>query len=342
MTRRTSPLGAIAASALAAVLTALTIGPASAAPAADPCGPGSGSPARYAVVVHDPVVIDVPAVTHSEWSWERTIRRTEQEYILVTSPEHEEITWTRSVPGPVQYLWARTGEGLANGAGTETVWAGSAPGPDWSGPLQSRPGPPTTETATSAGDSPEGDGWVAQSARVIPAEVESGWAQALPPGSDPTGRTRESEETETSPGTSETPPAGSGWTRVPGSERTVVDIPAQSVTVHPGWTEQILIAPATPPIPCGEVIHTGPGQTAVIGTPPRRPGDGTTPQATGTGLAGPGSGTTVAGPRASHRHGPGPRVLPQTGAPATAVRTACALSMIAIGSLLIARGRRRA
>ncbi|KRC53163.1 MULTISPECIES: LPXTG cell wall anchor domain-containing protein [unclassified Nocardioides] len=56
-----------------------------------------GTPAVYDTVQHPAVVTAVPAVTHLEWRWERTVPTTEVEYSRVTAAAQGTWTWSRSV-----------------------------------------------------------------------------------------------------------------------------------------------------------------------------------------------------------------------------------------------------
>jgi hypothetical protein len=91
-----------------AVASAVTLG-APAAQAADlparDCGQPA-VPATYVTVFHDPVLRQVPAVTHEEWRWQRDVTTYEQEYTRTVTPAHSETDWTRDVPGTTEYLWS--------------------------------------------------------------------------------------------------------------------------------------------------------------------------------------------------------------------------------------------
>lgn len=129
----------------------------------------------------------------------------------------------------------------------ESQWADTTPGAEWTETDETRPGPTTTENATTDGDAPAGDGWVLQATRFLAAVVDTIWAAAAPDGYDATGATRvagtEHEETDLA---SPAAPAGDGWTAVDGSLVTVTDTPEGRIIVSPGSTEQVLVSPALP------------------------------------------------------------------------------------------------
>lgn len=108
MTRSTRYLtGSLATMAVASAMT-LTAPSASAADGADrPCGLVA-VPAAFVSVIHEPVLREIPAVTHQEWRWERMVTTHELEYAKVLSPATTETDWTREVPGATEYLWSRT------------------------------------------------------------------------------------------------------------------------------------------------------------------------------------------------------------------------------------------
>lgn len=108
MTRSTRYLtGSLATMAVASAMT-LTAPSASAAEVPDrPCGLAA-VPASVISVIHEPVLREIPAVTHLEWRWERTVTSHELEYAKVLSPATTETDWTRDVPGVTEHLWSRT------------------------------------------------------------------------------------------------------------------------------------------------------------------------------------------------------------------------------------------
>lgn len=95
--------------ASAAVASALTLaGPAFAADApVPPCGQPA-APAVYLTVIREGVLVQVPAVTHDEWRWQRTVTVLEHQYSRVVEAAHIETDWTRTLPGTTEYEWVRT------------------------------------------------------------------------------------------------------------------------------------------------------------------------------------------------------------------------------------------
>lgn len=108
MTRSTRYLtGGLATMAVASAMT-LSAPSASAAEVPDrPCGQAA-VPAAFLSVIHEPVLREVPAVTHQEWRWERTVTTHELEYAKVLFPATTETDWTREVAGLTEHLWSRT------------------------------------------------------------------------------------------------------------------------------------------------------------------------------------------------------------------------------------------
>jgi hypothetical protein len=95
--------------AVLAVTSGVTLGSSPAATAADGAGRACGQaavPATYVTVIREPVLRTVPAVTHPEWRWERTVTVLEQRYDRVVSPAHTETDGTR--PAPLEYRWSHT------------------------------------------------------------------------------------------------------------------------------------------------------------------------------------------------------------------------------------------
>lgn len=59
-------------------------------------------------IVHPAVVRTVPASTHTEWVWERDLVIEESEFAKLVAAASLDVDWTREVPGPVEYRFART------------------------------------------------------------------------------------------------------------------------------------------------------------------------------------------------------------------------------------------
>ena len=297
-----------------------------------PCG-APAVEAVYETIVHPPVFRTIPAVTHLEWRWERDVTAYEFQFSKEISPAGVETDWTRSVPGPTEYLfshkvitqaavpatpetpatghfdtvvitpavtvfeveyrqqsngklrwespdfggqnggWEKTGNtrdrvlvravtapawvidtplipgtpAIPEVSHTDTTWATTSPGADWVGPLQERPGTPTTENATTDGSAPAGAGWKLVDTRVIDAVIDTLWATTAPDGYTPTGASRiAGTDHEETAAPSAVAPEGEGWTKVAGSESLVTDTPETTELVTPGSTEQVLLSPALP------------------------------------------------------------------------------------------------
>jgi LPXTG-motif cell wall-anchored protein len=99
--------GSLASLAVASAVT-LAATPAQAAEqSARACGQPA-VPATYVTVVHDPVLREVPAITHDEWLWQREVTTYELEFAKVVSAASTETDWSRDLPGTTEYQWART------------------------------------------------------------------------------------------------------------------------------------------------------------------------------------------------------------------------------------------
>ncbi|MDQ6526968.1 hypothetical protein RB608_25350 [Nocardioides sp. LHD-245] len=120
------------------------------------------------------------------------------------------------------------------------------------------------ETDLPVGEQPTGVGWVeGATAEISAAEEERIW---LPDGAEPepglvaTGATRAgASRLESTDATSVAPPAGDGWTELPGSAVDVVVVAAGEVVVEPGWVEDFVLVPGEPATPpCAEpAVPTG-------------------------------------------------------------------------------------
>lgn len=210
--RRHLPRLVIAPVALA---TAAVVGLGPSAHAADPATCGQPAvPAVYDTVVHPAVVTTVPAVTHQEWAWQRTVATTEAEHSRVVTPATGYWTWSRSVD-VLEREFARTVvDRAAVPAVVETMWQYVQ---QQNGNLRwERPG-------WNAGDN--GKGWsptgLTRDDVVTPAitelsHVERTWVQD-----------------------GDTPPAGAtatGDSRVAGSILEDVDLPGGDTPAGTGWT----------------------------------------------------------------------------------------------------------
>jgi hypothetical protein len=94
---------------LATLAVASCVGLAAPAAYADaparPCGQPA-VPAVFATVVSEPVLRQVPAVTHDEWRWERHLTTLLREYSKVVTPADTTHTWTRTSPDVTEFEWS--------------------------------------------------------------------------------------------------------------------------------------------------------------------------------------------------------------------------------------------
>jgi len=152
----------------------------------------------------------------------------------------------------------------------ESQWAFTTPAGDGWTQVGERPGPTTTENATTDGDAPAGDGWTLVDSRTIDAVVDTVWALVAPDGYTPTGASQvagSSHEETADP--AEEAPAGDGWTKVAASEVVVTDVPETQELVTPGSVEQVLVSPAVPASdPC---VVAPSDEVAGPGTSPQAP-----------------------------------------------------------------------
>lgn len=201
----------------------------------------------------------------------------------------------------------------------EYDWSAVTPGADWVGPLDTRLVGGSTETTTTDGDAPTGDGWTQVETRTFPAVLDTVWALTAPDGYDPTGNSRvhdvTTEQTDT---TSAEAPDGDGWSQVADSLVVVVDRAASTEVVTPGWTEQVEDSPALP-------------ATAPCPTTPSTDGN--------AGASSPSNGgSAVAGNGAA---APAATVLPATGNPVSPLLVTAGLGAVLAGGVLVRFGRRR-
>lgn len=98
--------GSLASVAVASTLT--LAGPAFAADEPTrPCGQPATT-AVYVTVVREGVLVQVPAVTHDEWRWQRTVTTLERQFSRIVEAAYTETDWTRTLPGTTEYEWVRT------------------------------------------------------------------------------------------------------------------------------------------------------------------------------------------------------------------------------------------
>lgn len=211
--RRHLPRLVIAPVALAA---AAVVGLGPSAHAADPATCGQPAiPAVHDAVVHPAVVTTVPAVTHQEWAWQRTVATTEAEHSRVVSAASGRWTWSRSVdvlereltrtvvdraavPAVVVTMWQYVQQQNGNLRWERAGWNAGANGNGWS---------PTGLTRDD----------VVTPAVTELSHQETTWVQdgdPVPAGATATGDTRVAgsilEDVDLPDGDT---PAGAGWTR---------------------------------------------------------------------------------------------------------------------------------
>ncbi|WGX96439.1 hypothetical protein [Nocardioides sp. L-11A] len=179
-----------------------------------------------------------PAVTEDVWVVDRAAVPAEPE------ASHEETGW------------------FATGT---TPPAGAAP----TGRTRAVPSA-TEESDLPVGEQPEGEGWVeGATAEISAAEEERVWlpdGTAPDPGFVATGATRTgTPRVESTAATSALPPAGGGWTVLPGSAVDVVAAAAGEVVVEPAWVEDFVLVPGQPATPpCADPgAPTTPTESAV-------------------------------------------------------------------------------
>ncbi|MBM0125178.1 hypothetical protein [Pimelobacter simplex] len=163
---------------------------------------------------------------------------------------------------------------------TETAWvADGTPPPAGSTPTgHSRVASSSTEELDlPVGEQPAGAGWVeGATAEVSAAEEERVW---LPDGTTPdagftaTGATRPgTPHVETTADPSVLPPAGDGWSELPGSAVEVVLEAAHEVVDQPAWVEDYIAVPAQPATPaCTLPIDEGVDPAVVVPAQPEWP-----------------------------------------------------------------------
>lgn len=199
--------------------------------------------AVYEKVEHPAVTRTVPAITHQEWQWERPTQVTQRRFERTVTETL--VDWQRDagVVESVEYEWVRTVDGV-----TETDWSQTQPpGDGWTKTGEER-GLAITGTEVirlPEGVDPPGKGWFKTGTTAAGKKrTESTWA-TVAPGSEwtATGATRvvHTGIERTSAHSADAP--GSGWTKVVGSEVTVVDTPETTVTVSEARTEKRLVTP---------------------------------------------------------------------------------------------------
>lgn len=179
------------------------------------------APAQWGSIEHPAVTRSVPARTRTESRWQRTTPTLEREYVRESAAAVVLVHWTRAASSGVE------------------------------------------EQDLPLGEQPPGAGWVAgATSEISAAEEERIW---LPDGTAPeagftaTGATRPgTPKVETTDAGSALPPAGDGWTALPGSAVEVV-VEAAHEVVEPAWVEDFIVVPAQPATPACPQPGEGPG-----------------------------------------------------------------------------------
>lgn len=267
-------------------------------------------PAVYATVEHPAVVTPVPALTHQEWRWQRSVATTESAFGTLVRPARGTWTWSRSVDVlEREVVWTvvdRAHVPAVPEAGhdetrvvvpavVQTLWEY----------LQQKTGKTRWEVeGWNAGDNGKGWAWTGATDEVVvtPAVTEQVWVVDRPA----VPEVAESSHQETAwvaDGTA--PPAGStatGAARVAGSTPESVELPDGESPAGAGWTRGAWTqtAPAVT-----DLVWVPQGATAPAGydaTGATRPGTPVHEETDATSAAAPagdgweqvaGSGTTV-------------------------------------------------
>lgn len=121
------------------------------------------------------------------------------------------------------------------------------------------------------GEAPGGTGWVLGAVvQSVAPVVETVWlaeAEPVPAGFTETGMLDVRVSAETTAAPSQEPPAGTGWSRVAGTETTVVDRPEEVVVVTPATSTQVLLSPAVPAGPACQGQVSSPAGQGPVATP---------------------------------------------------------------------------
>lgn len=135
----------------------------------------------------------------------------------------------------------------------------------------------TEEQDLPVGERPAGAGWVeGATSEISAAEEERVWlpdGTAPDPGFTATGATRPGPSVvETTPTATVLPPAGGGWTELPGSAVEVVVTAAHDVVDRPAWVEDFIAVPAQPATPaCVLPIEEGVDPALLVPAQPAQP-----------------------------------------------------------------------
>lgn len=227
-----------------ALATAAVVGFGPGASAAEAACGQPAVPAVYDTVQHPAVVTSVPAVTHQEWRWQRSVATTETEHSRVVVPARGTWTWSRAVDR-VEREFVRT-----------VVDRAHVPAVPEAGHLEAREVAPAVVRTLweyvqhktgntrweaegwNAGDNGKGWEWTGATDEVVvtPAVTEQVWVVDSPAVPEVTELSHQ-ESVWVADG--EAPPAGStatGATRVAGSTPESVELPDGESPAGSGWT----------------------------------------------------------------------------------------------------------
>lgn len=244
MSQRHLPRLALAPIALATAAV-IGFGPAASAASADEATCGQPAvPAVYESVEHPAVVTQVPAVTHHEWRWQRSVATTETAFATLVRPPRGTWTWSRAVDVVErEFVWTvidrahvpavpEAGHAetrVVTPAVVQTLWEY----------VQQKTGNTRWEAeGWNAGDNGKGWEWTGATDDVVvsPAVTEEVWVVDSPAVPEVTALSHQ-ESAWVADGA--TPPAGSsatGATRVAGGSLESVDLPDGETPVGAGWT----------------------------------------------------------------------------------------------------------
>ena len=184
-------------------------------------------------------------------------KRTDQTRQVEGSPAVTDEVWVVDVAGQEAV------EEVPPTYSTQTQWSAQRPsGADWAATgLHKAVISGVEQQLLPLGELPEGDGWYQTGATYEgSAHTENLWAETHPGGDwVATGQQRPGRSTiETTRTHSATAP-DAGWTRLDGSETTVVDEAEKTVEVTPAWTEKKMVkAPWAEQVKVADAIPAGP------------------------------------------------------------------------------------
>ena len=208
----------------------------------------------------------------------------------------------------------------------EYSWSETAPGRDWSGPLDTRIVGGGDTTTTTGDETPAGVGWTKTATREVPAVFDTVWAETAPDGYAATGDSRtKAGPTEQTTDPSVDAPAGDGWRQIAGSQSVVVDQPETTELVSRGSVVQVEITPGLPATPACPVVASAPVSSATV-----------SPSGAAAAPAHHASGHTGNQVAAAQ----GATVLPEAGNPVSPLLLTAGLGALLAGGVLVGASRR--